>query len=536
MRKLRLLILFGSAALLAGCQDGSPLAPPAEIGVCTTESSARSFAGAELPLDGFFAEAEREFGVSAALLKAIGYVETRWQMVEGHPEFPGQPVVYGLMGLKDSQLERAAALAGVTRDEARTRPEANIRAAAALLRSYAAELRVERSDLGAWAPAVARYSGIQLPEGQASYVHDEVYRVLRTGASERSPGRELIASLAPAGVRPHLATPAPTATTAAAVDFPGAFWRPSPNFNARPGGDIGRIAMVIIHTCEGSYTGCWSWLVNRDSRVSAHYVVKEDGSEITQLVREAERAWHIGSPYDCALNQGFECWRNGQSNNHFTIGIEHAGYASQSIWPAAQIDASARLVCSIARRHGISRDRLHVLGHAQLQPENRSDPGASWPWAQYYARIDAHCGGGPAGEIVIDSNNGGNDRSVGYLSVSSNWIATNATPGFFGTGYYFAPTGAEADPATFHFYLPAPATRTVEAWWTAGSNRSPSALFTAEGADGRRLGSVRVSQQSGGGTWSALGSWSFPAGWNSIQLSREGPAGCVVIADAIRVR
>lgn len=74
------------------------------------------------------------------------------------------------------------------------------------------------------------------------------------------------------------------------------------------------------------------------------------------------------------------CDLNGVQSNNFTVGIEHAGLASQSSWPAAQIDASARLVCDITQDHGIPRDRCHVVGHGQLQPWNRTNPGRNWPW------------------------------------------------------------------------------------------------------------------------------------------------------------
>jgi hypothetical protein len=47
---------------------------------------------------------------------------------------------------------------------------------------------------------------------------------------------------------------------------------------------------------------------------------------------------------------------------------------------------------------------------------------------------------------------------------------------------------------------------------------------------------VKVNQQTGGGAWNTLGSWSFPAGWNKVQLSRWTTAGYVVVADAIQVR
>lgn len=513
----------------AACSEPSPTRP-VERSVCEGPAASASPAPAPPePLDPIFAAAGAEFDVPPALLAAIGYVETRWQMVEGRADH-ARTARSGVMALGEPELSTGAALAGVSVQAARSVPAANVRAAAALLDAWATEAGIERSDLGAWAPVVARYSGIELPAGRSAYVHRDVFAVLRRGVSVRG-----VATIAATGVDadfPRLSV----SGSGAAADYAAAVWRPSPNANRRPAGD--RVAIVIIHSCEGAYTGCWSWLANPQSGVSAHYVVREDGSEITQLVPEADRAWHIGARYDCTLNAGFDCQRNGQQSNDFTIGVEHGGYASQTVWPVEQIDASARLVCDVTRRQGIPRDRIRIVSHAQLQPYNRTDPGAHWPWADYMARIDRHCGGsGPEvrDTLVVDQD-GGVGRDRGYLTLSSGWTAASATPGFLGSGYHFASTRADvADPATFHFFLAAPASRTVEARWTAGGNRSPQALFQVTASDGRELARVTVDQQRGGGAWNSLGTWSFPAGWNQVHLSRLGPAGCVVIADAIRV-
>src|SRR5438094_3647315 len=59
------------------------------------------------PFDSVFQAAGTEFDVSPALLKAIGWVETRWQMVEGREEFAGRPPVFGVMALGGTALERA---------------------------------------------------------------------------------------------------------------------------------------------------------------------------------------------------------------------------------------------------------------------------------------------------------------------------------------------------------------------------------------------------------------------------------------------
>src|SRR6266581_7982440 len=115
------------------------------------------------PFDSVFQAAGTEFDVSPALLKAIGWVETRWQMVEGREESAGRPPVFGVMALGGTALERGAALAGVSVEAGRRDAAANIRAAAALLRAYAAEAG------GDWDAAAARFSGIDLPAGRAAF-------------------------------------------------------------------------------------------------------------------------------------------------------------------------------------------------------------------------------------------------------------------------------------------------------------------------------------------------------------------------------
>ncbi|HEU4562190.1 MAG TPA: N-acetylmuramoyl-L-alanine amidase [Longimicrobium sp.] len=525
MRRLPTILAAGAVLLLAGCSDQStgPRQAPRDAG-----------GGAVTKLDPVFARAGSEFKVPADLLKAVGFVETRWQMVSGREEFIGQQPAFGIMALRGEALERGARLAGVTASQVRTSPEANIRAAAALLSAYADELKVDRASLNAWGPAVARYSGIAEEAGQSEYVHTDVYGILGRGAIARTPGGDVIASLAPRSGLRAARVPSPV-RRAAGPDYAASVWRPSPNYNARPAGDIGKVGMVIIHSCEGSYSSCWSWLTNSAAQASAHYVVNESGSEISQLVRESDRAWHIAATYDCSLNSSVECWRNGYSSNHFTVGIEHGGFASQTSWPVGQIDASARLSCDISQGHGIPRDRYHYVAHGQLQPYNRTDPGPNWPWTDYMNRINSYCGTTSTG-LIIDSNNASNNTAQGYIQVSANWTSTSSTAGYYGSGYYFANTAAVSDPAAFYFYLPAAATKTIDAWWTAGTNRAPSAPFIAYNASGTQVGSVNVNQQANGGKWNTLGTWNFSAGWNRVVLSRWTTSGYVVIADAIRVR
>jgi hypothetical protein len=380
VRHLRFALAATAAALLTACSGDAPpvTGPKCYAGPALT--SAPAPVPATSPHDALFVRAGAEFGVPAELLRAIGYVESRWEMVEGAEEFPGLPPAHGIMGLGGERLRRGAALAGVSVEAARSDPEANVRAAAALLRAHADELRIDRADQEAWAPAVVRFSGIATPEAAESYARDGVSRAL--GGARAAYSR---AAMDPCAPKPP-ATP---------VDFAGATWRPAPqsNYGERTAaGEGSKIHMVIIHTCEGNYAGCWGWLTNTQSGVSAHYVVREDGGEVSQLVKEAQRAFHIGARYDCTLNGNHDCALQDVQSNHFTIGIEHGGRAAQTTWPEAQIDVSARLVCDITKRWNIPRDRFHVVAHGQLQPYNRTDPGPNWPWADYLARIRRHCG------------------------------------------------------------------------------------------------------------------------------------------------
>ncbi len=482
-------------ALAVACRK-SPVEPPP----CPTARIAahdQAFSRPS-PFDSIFAAAGAEFGVSPKVLRAIGWVETRWHMVVGAEEFPGRPAAFGVMALRGAELERGAALAGVTPEAARRHPIANIRAAAALLAGYAKESSIDR--------AIVRYSGIDGSAGQAEYLRDVMI--------------------------PHGAAAVCPPPVDTAPDYASALWRPSPNFNARPSDSTGRVHMVIVHTCESNYTSCWSWLVNPVSQVSAHYVVNEDGSEVSQLVREPDRGWHIAAPYRCALNFQHDCWLNDVQSNDFTVGIEHAGFASQDSFPQGLLDTSARLVCDMTRDRGIPRDWQHIVGHGQLQPENRTDPGPNWPWIAYIHRIQARCG-----EIVVDDSSGFNDAGVAMSVVPAAWPAVQASPDYYGAGYRFASTQPDAtDGAEFRFRLDSASARTLDARWTSGTNRSPRAAYAMVTATGDTLARVTVDQTTGGGAWHALGTWTFPAGWNRVVLMRRDTTGTVVVADAVRVR
>jgi len=504
-------------------------------------------------LDEIFEAKGEDYDVPVGLLKAIGHVETRWSMVEGHEEFEGRPAAVGLMGLRGERVAEAALLAGLDADLVAHDPAANIEAAAAWLADRADALGIEdRSDIGAWADVVAEWSDLPQPWARSAFVYVEVYPRLREGAIEFDENGEVRAELEPVDAWPNFTVPPPEPALAAGPDYELSLWRPSPNTSSRPAGTAGARAMIIVHTCEGSYVGCYSWLTNSQAGVSAHYVVNATGTEVSQLVDESRKGWHISANYSCSKNQNHECFRNGASSNNFTIGIEHAGFANQASWDDGLIDASAKLVCDIARDNGFSIDDVHVVGHGRLQPNNRVDPGPNWPWAEYLDRARQHCDeDAPApeepedpaepeppaeGTIIIDSDNANNDDELAMFAVSSNWTAASSTPGYHGSGYLYATMVEQADAATFWFWTAQAGARTIDAWWTAGTNRTTAAPFVVVNAAGETLGTAWADQTKNGQQWRELGTFAFTAGWNRVHVSRWGTGSKVVIADAIRVR
>lgn len=517
----------------AGAPTSTEAEPTADADSAPSVPSSRKF-------DADFAAASAEYDVPAAVLKAIAWAETRYEMVAGEEEFDGKPPAFGVMALSGARLERGARLSNVSVDEAKKDARANVRAAAALLSALADEKQVDRRTLVAWEPAIAAFSDIDRDDARKELVVDGVYGAMRQGL-----GNIVVPDQSYFGLFGSDLAGGPTEIKAAGPDYGPSIWRASPNSSSR---GATKPSMVIIHTCEGSYSSCWSWLTNSAAGVSAHYVVKEDGKEISQLVRESSRAWHIAANYNCSLNGNVDCGRNGTSSNNFTIGIEHGGFASTKTFNPGMIEASAKLVCDITKDHGIPRDRFHVVGHGKLQPHNRTDPGPNWPWASYIQRINELCGSGGGGggtappppasgtPVIIDSNNGNNDRSRGYIEVGSSWTSSANVAGYYGSGYWWANTAAVSDGATFYFHLGADASKTIDAQWSAASDRAPDASFVATDSRGTRVGSTTVNQRANGGKWNTLGTWSFTAGWNKIVLSRSAGAGNVVIADAVRVR
>jgi N-acetylmuramoyl-L-alanine amidase len=142
---------------------------------------------------------------------------------------------------------------------------------------------------------------------------------------------------------------------------------PSPNFNERrlP------VSMIVLH-----YTGmvdggaALERLCDPVAEVSSHYLIDEDGT-IHRLVAEEKRAWHAGKSR----------WRGIEDVNSASIGIElvnpghEFGYRP---YTEEQIDALVPLLSAIKERHGITRG--NVVGHSDIAPMRKQDPGELFPW------------------------------------------------------------------------------------------------------------------------------------------------------------
>jgi N-acetylmuramoyl-L-alanine amidase len=144
----------------------------------------------------------------------------------------------------------------------------------------------------------------------------------------------------------------------------------SPNFNERAAG-VALDYIVVHYTGMQDAASAIARLCDPAARVSAHYIIDEDGS-VTQLVAEEKRAWHAGV--------GF--WRGITDINSASIGIElvnpghEFGYRA---FPAAQIAALKELMRGVIARHRM-KAATAPIAHSDIAPSRKQDPGELFPW------------------------------------------------------------------------------------------------------------------------------------------------------------
>ena len=145
-------------------------------------------------------------------------------------------------------------------------------------------------------------------------------------------------------------------------------YSPSFNFNKR---NIKKIKFIILH-----YTGMKkeSDAINRltkiQSEVSSHYLIKNNG-EIVTLVPDLYIAWHAGK----------SSWKNYNSLNKNSIGIEISNPGHQygyKKFSKKQISSLLKLSKYLIRKYKI--DSKNILGHSDISPDRKKDPGEKFPW------------------------------------------------------------------------------------------------------------------------------------------------------------
>ncbi|MFE9777575.1 peptidoglycan-binding protein [Streptomyces sp. NPDC005775] len=335
------------------------------------------------PMNRAFERAAERFDVPRDLLAAVGYGETR---LDGHSGRPSQANGFGVMHLVSNPvnrtLEQAAGLTGKPLAELRTDTTANILGGAAVLRGYADKVGLDardRDDLGAWYPAVARYSGADGPA--AALYADTVYTFLADGLDTVTRDGERI-SVTGRPVSPQKGSlDAPDASTRSA-DYPAALWVPADPNNFTPG-RTAAIDKVVIHVTQGSYAGSISWFQDPVSEVSAHYVVRSSDGQITQMVRDSDTAYHA------------------RSANASALGIEHEGFIDDPSWfTDSMYRSSAALTAHLCDRYGIPKDRAHIMGHVEVPGNDHTDPGPYWDWSRYMELVGGSGDGGTGADGV----------------------------------------------------------------------------------------------------------------------------------------
>lgn len=180
---------------------------------------------------------------------------------------------------------------------------------------------------------------------------------------------------------------------------PMAQWVASENY------DVRRPTLIVVHfTEQHSVQQSLDTLRSRNSqgRVSSHYLIGKDGA-LYQLVADEHRAWHAGAG----------SWRGIHDLNSASIGIELDNNGRE---PFAEplIESLLALLEDLTARWNIPRE--NVIGHSDLAPTRKVDPGPLFPWKRLY---DAGFGIWPDPALLAEDPPEGFDplqalRLIGY--------------------------------------------------------------------------------------------------------------------------
>ncbi|MFD2797399.1 N-acetylmuramoyl-L-alanine amidase [Promicromonospora vindobonensis] len=402
--------------------DAAPAATDDGVVVCASVLAAGS-------LDEAFSAAADVTGVPADLLKAVSYMESRWDQHAGQVSADGGYGVFNLEGAAGlghahgdglplsavtdkegparegtRELARAATLTGLDEVSLKSDAQANVCGGAALLASYQAQAvrdgavdadaATTAETLAAWEDAVSRMSDV---EGFAT----QVYQTLREGAGTTTPADGAVVLT---GNR-DVVVPRAASTSDPEADCPedlGCEWLPAPYEKASPDlpdgtGDYGNhdqadrtgaggpsLDYILIHDTETAYQPTVN-LVQDPTYLAWNYTLRSSDGHVANHLDPADVGWHAGNWF----------------LNMHSIGLEHEGWAGTGAWyTESMYQSSAALVRHLAEEHDIPLDRAHVIGHDQVPgilpgytKNVHWDPGPYWDWDHYFELLGAPIGG-----------------------------------------------------------------------------------------------------------------------------------------------
>jgi AmpD protein len=172
----------------------------------------------------------------------------------------------------------------------------------------------------------------------------------------------------------------------------------SPHCDARPAGTVAELLVVHgISLPPGEFGGPW---IDRlftgtlppeahpffrelaAARLSAHALVRRDGA-IVQYVPFGERAWHAGASQ----------YRGRSTCNDFSVGVELEG-TDDTPYTEAQYQQLAALAAALLAAYA-SLSAEHIVGHSDIAPGRKTDPGAAFDWPRFRALLSERLAAGP---------------------------------------------------------------------------------------------------------------------------------------------
>ncbi|MBO4654100.1 MAG: N-acetylmuramoyl-L-alanine amidase [Bacteroidales bacterium] len=358
--------------------------------------------------------------VPRGILEAVAYTYTRFthRKPDLSADPPEQmPATYGVMGLTwdgkgffRENLKTVSLLSGYSVSRIMDSPRDNIVAYAAAYSALQQQYAIETSEISAQFPILTALSELPLLDtpGQRFAMQSQRYALCRF-LDDSLFRKEMRVNTPPVDYERCFGEDLKLLRSPVVdlsqwredTDYAGAVWIPAGtcNYSSRNGHAI---SAITIHYTSGTYAGSISWFQNCTyngvgAQASAHYVLRSSDGQVAQMVREADKAWHVGNA------------------NPYTVGIEHEAYGDvASYFTPTMYQSSADLTRDICNRNGISplrmfyRDTLDngtvlnsglhdlggetactkIRGHQHFPNQTHTDPGPFWNWNYYYKLVN----------------------------------------------------------------------------------------------------------------------------------------------------